>query len=524
MKRNKFLLYACLGLSLSSCSKALDINDNPNNPTESTPQLVFPQALVATARLVPTYNSYGTQLVGYRANGGGVSGWGSIISYNFTTTDFNSLWSTSYDILNDLQYVENTAKPQGQMDLYFAAKLLKVYNYVNLVDTYNDIPYSQALKGKASLTPAYDKATDIYKDLGTQLDSVVAYFKTSTSSTLFKNTDFLYKGDGIKWAQLGNTLKLKMLLRAKDKVQFTKTTLDDVGFVTADVIVNPGFTKNDGKQNPMWNAWAYSYDGAAVGAASQYAPTPYIMTFYNGTKISDAARANLIYKTGVSTPVNQLGYQQSDAGRGQAPSSWFLGTSSTSYTGKGILKGPAAGQPILLASESYFLQAEAALKGITSGTVATLFDEGIKASYNYLNRNEADATTVSAADLTAYLTNYKAENASNYLVNIASATSDVQKLQAIITQKYVAFNFLFGHEAWNEYRRTGYPSLINPNTNAYYPNNIANRNNTFVSITSEATATDKLPTRVMYPNTEFNYNSANIPSIDKYTSKIFWAR
>ncbi|WP_416365255.1 hypothetical protein, partial [Sphingobacterium multivorum] len=34
----------------------------------------------------------------------------------------------------------------------------------------------------------------------------------------------------------------------------------------------------------------------------------------------------------------------------------------------------------------------------------------------------------------------------------------------------------------------------------------------------------KLPTRVMYPNTEFNYNSANIPSIDKYTSKIFWAR
>ncbi len=523
MKKNKFLIYAFLGLGLASCSKALDINDNPNNPTESTPQLVFPQALVATARLVPSFNSYGTQLVGYRANGGGVSGWGSIVSYNFTTTDFNSLWANSYDVLNDLQYVENTAKPQGQMDLYFAAKLLKVYNFVNLVDTYNDIPYSQALKGKGDLTPSYDKAEDIYKDLGSQLDSVITYFKTSTSSTLFENTDFLYEGDGLKWAQFGNTLKLKMLLRAKDKIQFAKTTLDDVGFVTSDIIVNPGFVKNNGKQNPMWNAWAYSYDGAAVGAASQYTPTPYIMSFYNGTKITDVDRANLVYKAGVSTPVNQLGYQQADAGRGQAPSSWFLGSSSTSYTGKGILKGPAAGQPILLASESYFLQAEAALKGLISGSVNTLFEEGIKASYNYLNRNEADATTVSDDELATYLDTYKQDNSSSYLVNIAIAEPS-QKLEAIITQKYIALNFLFGHEAWNEYRRTGYPSLINPVTGAYYPNNTANRNNTFVSITSEASASDKLPARIMYPNTEFNYNSANIPTIDKYTSKIFWAK
>lgn len=518
MKRNKFLLYACLGLSLASCSKALDINDNPNNPTESTPQLVFPQALVATARLVPSFNTYGTQLVGYRANGGGVSGWGSIVSYNFTTTDFNNLWSSSYDVLNDLQYVENTAKPQGQMDLYFAAKLLKVYNYLNLVDTYNDIPYSEALKGTASLTPSYDKGVDIYKDLGTQLDSVVAYFKTSTSSTLFENTDFMYKGDEKKWAQLANTIKLKMLLRAKGKVQFAKTTLDDVGFVTADVIVNPGFVKNDGKQNPMWNSWAYLYDGSAVGAASQYTPTPYIMTFYNGTKISDPDRADLVYKSGTSTPVNQLGYQQSDAGRGQAPSSWHLGN------GKGILKGPAAGQPIFLASESYFLQAEAALDNLISGTVNTLFEQGIKESYNYLNRNEADATTVSSTDLADYLALYKADNPTSFLVNIEKATSNDQKKQAIITQKYIALNFLFGHEAWNEYRRTGYPSLLIPGTTNYYPNNVANRNNTFVSITSEATATDKLPTRVMYPNTEFNYNSSNIPDINKYTTKIFWAK
>ena len=518
MKKNKLYIYALLGLSLASCSKALDINDNPNSPTASTPELVFPQALVATAKLVPTFNNYGNQIVGYRSNGGGVSGWGSIVTYNYTTADFNGLWSSSYDILNDLQYVETASKPVNQMDFYYASKLLKVYNYQNLVDTYNDIPYTQALKGVGVLTPSYDKAEDVYKDLGVQLDSVITYFKSSTSTKLFNSTDFMFKGDAKKWAQFANTLKLRLILRANGKVQFANATLDNsVGFSTSDIIVNPGFKKDNGKQNPMWNAWAYSYDGTAVSAASQYTPTPYIMAFYNGTKVSDASRANLVYKSGVSTGVNQLGYQLSDAAKGLAPSSWFVGTSSTVYSAKGLLKGPAAGQPILLASESYFLQAEAALKGLITGDVKALFENGIKSSYDYLNKNETDVSTVDAAGLTTYLNTYKTNNPNSYLVKIDDATSTDQKLEAIITQKYIAANFLFGHQSWYDYLRTGYPKNEGAPT-------VANKLTTFVSITSEATAADKLPTRIMYPSTEFNYNAANVPSIDKYTSKIFWAK
>ena len=518
MKRNKIYIYALLGLSLGSCSKALDINDNPNSPTASTPELVFPQALVATAKNVVSFNNYGSQLVGYRSNGGGVSGWGSIVTYNYTTTDFNGLWSSSYDILTDLQYVESASKPVNQLDFYYASKLLKVYNYQNLVDTYNDIPYSQALKGTGNLTPSYDKAEDIYKDLGSQLDSVITYFKTSSSTKLFTSTDFMFKGDGKKWAQFANTLKLRLVLRANGKVQFANSSFDTgVGFIGSDVIANPGFVKNDGKQNPMWNSWAYAYDGTAVGAASQYTPTPYIMAFYNGNKVSDASRGNLVYKSGTSTGVNQLGYQLSDAAKGLAPSSWFLGTSSTVYTGKGLLKGPASGQPLLLASESYFLQAEAALKGLISGDAKVLFENGIKSSYDYLNKNESDVSTVDAAGLTSYLTAYKTANSTSYLVNYDLATTTDQKLEAIITQKYIASNFLFGHQSWYDYLRTNYPKNSGAATTA-------NKLTTFVSITSEATAADKLPTRIMYPNTEFNYNASNVPTIDKYTSKIFWAK
>ncbi|MBE8713128.1 SusD/RagB family nutrient-binding outer membrane lipoprotein [Sphingobacterium hungaricum] len=525
-KNIKYLSIALLAFAATSCEKVLDINDNPNSPTESTPQLVLPQAVVATARQVPSFNTYGAQIVGYFANGGGVSGWGSIISYNFTTTNFNGLWSSSYDILNDLKFVKDkTTDIDALKDFYFASEIFSVYNYLNLVDTYNEVPYSEALQGASFLTPKYDKAEDIYKDLGDRLDAAIEFFKTNEISSQFAGADILFnsseddyelKDQSENWAKFANTIKLRMLLKAKDKVAFTKTALDDIGFLTFDAIVNPGFAKDDGKQNPMWNSWAYNFAGTAVGAASQYAITPYIRGYYDGSKISDVGRANLTYKTGITIPVNQLGYQQSDAGRGQAPSSWFRGTNATNYEGKGILKGPTAGQPIMLASESYFLQAEAALKGLIAGSVNTLFESGIKASYIYLNINEND-DIVTSANPDTYLAGYKTTNVNSRLVNIDLATTTEQRLEAIITQKYIAANMLFGHESWNEYRRTGYP------VNVGVPS-VANRAVNFVSITSEATAADKLPTRILYPNTEFNYNQANVPTIDKYTSKIFWAK
>ena len=51
----------------------------------------------------------------------------------------------------------------------------------------------------------------------------------------------------------------------------------------------------------------------------------------------------------------------------------------------GVLKGPDAGLPLITASESYFIQAEAALYGIISSiTAQAAFDNGINHSFNYL--------------------------------------------------------------------------------------------------------------------------------------------
>lgn len=519
MKKNyKYFLGLLLISSVFACKKDLDINDNPNAPVEATVRTVLPQALTATANNMSQFNNYGAQVVGYYANGGGVSGWGSIVSYNYQTSEFNGLWSTTYDILTDVKYVLDKSEGDATLtEFNAAAKVLKAYNFQLLVDTYNDVPYTEANQGLGTLLPKYDKGTDIYKSLADLCDEAIASFKTVTTATpAFKIADPLFGGDAKRWAQFANTLKLKLVLKGKGKVQFSNTTFDAaVGFITADASVQPGYTKIEGKQNPAWNRWAYSASGAAVSAASQYAVTPWIMSFYDDTKIYDPARANVVFKSGVSTAVNQLGYQLSDAGRGATPSSWFRGSNASTYDKIGILKGPDAAQPIMLAAESYFLQAEASLDGtLPAGSAKTAYLSGIEASFRYLYLNNA-GTVTAGKDPVADAATYQADNVENPLVNFDLAVTDAQKLEAIITQKYIAFNMLFGHEAWNEFRRTGYPSIRTSG---------ADETESFVSIVSESSAPNKLPTRLPYPLSEYKYNAGNIPDADKYTSKIFWAK
>ena len=79
-------------VAASSCKKYLDINENPNQPTEATPELVLPSALVTTANNLNGFNSMGAQLVGYSANAGGYGGFGSSITYNFGAGDFVARW------------------------------------------------------------------------------------------------------------------------------------------------------------------------------------------------------------------------------------------------------------------------------------------------------------------------------------------------------------------------------------------------------------------------------------------------
>jgi hypothetical protein len=177
---------------------------------------------------------------------------------------------------------------------------------------------------------------------------------------------------------------------------------------------------------------------------------------------------------------------------GNAFGSGLTPSTQLSPIGPGILK--SASMPALLfsASQSYFMQAEAVERGLMPGDYHTLFMHGVEESFRYLGVPNSQA----AADIFI-------ASSSSPLVNLAVSTNP---LETIMYQKWVAECELDGFEAYCDYRRTGYPVIPTP---------------------SVAVPGQPLPKRLLYPESEYTQNTANVmaqhqTAADLYT-KIFWA-
>ena len=122
------------------------------------------------------------------------------------------------------------------------------------------------------------------------------------------------------------------------------------------------------------------------------------------------------------------------------------------------------------AGEVYFLRAEAALRGWNAGGDAeTLYENGIATAFS----QPLGATQAKAGDASAYIkrttlpkgyvdpknSSYSDSSTGQVSVNWADATGFDEKLEKIITQKWIAL-FPDGQEAWSEFRRTGCPRVI----------------------------------------------------------------
>lgn len=553
----KLIVLGAVILTGSSCKKYLDVNTNPNDPTSSTPNIVLPQAILRTANSAVAYDNFGAWTAGYKANAGGYGGFGTQWTYEFTTTDYNNMWTNSFSAINQLNFVINNTDATGPLKYYNAmARVLKSYNYQKLVDQYGDVPYSDAGKGVENLSPAYDKFDAVYKAIYAELDAAIAVLnsaaETNVTVAVTDGQDPLYGGSTTagrtKWVQLANTIKLKMLVRAQKVPELSswvataKSTLPALSssYITDDAIVNPGFSAATASQmNPKWTAYAWDINGTSIATGLSQMPTPWILSFYDDTKIYDPQRGRAIYAsfgttisqtigtatvTFVGPATNQLGFDVDPVKRSQAGSFWYSGlqiptatrvTAANANKGAnnvGVLKSATMGMPMITAAESYFLQAEASLPSVNilAGTTQTLFENGITASYNYLYKNSAGTyiNTVPAATLKD---SYIADNSDNKLVNFQLSTSDAEKLEAIITQKYIAVNFINSEEGFNEFIRTGYPKIVPGSTNPL---------ETFVSLK----APNNFPARILYPATEFQVNSENVPKGVTPKTKIFYAK
>ncbi|MCR6719316.1 MAG: SusD/RagB family nutrient-binding outer membrane lipoprotein [Chitinophagaceae bacterium] len=495
------LSIACL-LFATSCKKVLDINDNPNAPTEAsiTPNLILPAVLHNTATQVATGYEFTARWMGYWARSGS---FGPVVeeeTYNITAT-FNwgvAQWRTWYGILYDVHIVEQKAIASGEDFYRGIAKILKAIGFMYLVDSYNNVPYSKAFDLASNVLPGYDNGRDIYADLLNQLDEAVTLIENTVVGNNYgiSEADVMFGGNKLRWQQLANTQKLKMIIRQSEldgfspPAEIAEITANGKGFIPAGMSANvqPGYMKDNNKQNPYWNSHKLTFTDDETDPYNR--ANNYLLNLYRN---NDDIRYMYVFEPAVS-PIGGNIYYGYDYGTTATNNP--LAANSSAVAGIGLAKSPTQPQWLFTSVESMFLQAEAIQRGWLSGDPQSAYQNAVRESFVWLNVGGNEAQAILEANL--YLTSRHA------IANWMFAQNDLQRLELIVTQRYLALVGINNFEAWADYRRLCVPNV--PLSIA--PNKAAN-----------------IPVRLRYPQDEYNFNSANVAAQgnpNPLTSRVFW--
>ena len=499
------IVFLFIGALFSSCESTLDINESEVNFTSDS---VSPDLLLAGAIQSPrtqmevTTSELGSILMNQWAGdiNNVTGGFQDEFRLNITQSFYGSVWNNLYGGMATYETIINSSD-ESYGNHKAIARILKSYYFQTIVDLYGDCPYTEALKGGANLTPAYDDAQTIYRALIEDIDLALATLNESDLYVPVGTEDTAFQGDLNGWRQVANTLKLRILLRQSEMGGETAGYLAgqfatlSTNFLTTDATINPGYINEAGLLNPFWANYGFDVAGNPTFDRDFIVPSEYFAEFLKGNTQTGGSGETL-----PATNVPDLRLQRFFNPVAVGPDAGFVtgviqGETNVnapvqlSEPGPGMLRGPDQDSFLFTAAESYFLQAEAIHRGYITGNAKTMFQNGVSASFNILGI---------PGDAGAYIT------LSNS-VNRLGWDGSTSKIEAIMTQKWIALSGFNAIESWIDFTRTGYPDAP-------------------LSIIAER---PNRPNRLMYPTSEYSTNSANVgqqnQSIeDAFSTNIFW--
>lgn len=472
---NKFALAGgIMILGAASCSKTLDINDDPNNFLDVPVATLLPAAEVnlaftiggngtrIPASFVQLYSGHRNQPLQYG-------------QYNVTPASTDGLWSSLYaGVLRDLLAITNKSRVVGDSMYVGVGQLLTAYTYGYLTDMYGDIPFTDALKDDKQITPAYDKQQDIYPALIAMIEAGVSNVKSAKGIKPGAD-DVIYAGSMANWEKFGNSLKLRLLNHLSKKqpnaaADFLATNPVLIAANSESAKLTFGTTQANA--NPI-----YSFDELSGRKDASVSST-----IVNRMKAIDPndARISKYFKP-VKNNTNGVAGQYI----GNVPG----GDNDDAGEAKFSRVGPAFaanGAPIILLSnaEVKFLTAEIKFRQNDHIAAAAAYNAALDADFDFVGS-------------AAYAATYK----------LLPAVVYNSTLQRIMEQKWMVM-MQAPYEAWTDWRRTGIPALTVPVTNF----------------------TDGVvPRRIPYPQLEINLNSTalkNGPGIpvpfESLKAKVWW--
>lgn len=476
-----------LSLFMTSCvNDSVDFNENKDSAYNVPAETLFANSQKALADQLTSPNVNEGAIFRYFPQYFAATQYTTESRYRISSRSIaDRHWRILYaTVLGGLESVKNIipteVAPTGVSTAQFQSEqknklaiidIFQVYTYQVLVDSFGDIPYSEALNPKTNVLPKYDDAATVYSKLIVRLDAAIGNLDTSNKS--FSSGDIIYGGNVAKWKLFANSLKLKLGVNLIDSnVSLAKSTIESAyngGVITTNTNnATFAYAVSAPNYNPI-------YENLVASNRNDFVPAATIITAMN--ILNDPRRTKYF------TSLEDGSYAGGKYG--------YTNTYTNFSHVNPLLTAPDFPSQFMEATEVNFYLAEAASEGFSVGnTTQYYYDKAIVASFESWGIANQAAT---------YLLNPS--------VNFTTAPGSSVK-EKIAKQEWIAF-YNRGFEAWTSYRRLNFPVLVAP-ANAY----------------SEAGG--EVPKRLTYPINEQTVNGDNYTAAsaaiggDKLKTHIFW--
>lgn len=471
-----FLIALTIITGMTGCKKLDDFGDlnvNPNSASKPNLTSILTNAL-RTVRLGVTDNT-ATQIL-YAQHWSEIT-YTQISTYSGLPFDYSIFYTTAQNLQLIIDYNTN-ADTKGLSTIsgsnanqIAVARIVKAYLFSVVTDRWGDVPYSEALKGNANFKPKFDKQQDIYYNLFKELKEAQAQFDGGASA----KGDFLFNGDTAKWKKFANSLRMVLAIRlskvdpSKGKTEFESALADGVITSNADNLVYK-FQKDANNENPWYGSFVTS---GRLDFAVSTVLIDYLKSSSDPRLPAFAAKAvNTQDYTGMPYGLKNSGYK----------------AANVSLPNDKLIRTQDAPAYVLTYAQILYSRAEAAKLGWSTEDAKAMYENAIKASMEQWGV-------------------YTADSYATFIAKPTVSYNDANALALIGNQKWVAL-FMQGHEAWSEWRRTGYPALT-PAVGAANPSK-------------------QIPRRLGYPTTERDLNGDNYKLVstqqgeDSYDTRVWW--
>ncbi|QTE23976.1 SusD/RagB family nutrient-binding outer membrane lipoprotein [Polaribacter cellanae] len=515
MKKNIILLLSTVFILLfSACDVDADINKNPNGP-----------------EIAPTGGIFNSAVKEYldRSRSGFTSGrltlpwmqyWGQTAyadedRYLYRESTAQSYYTTSYTVAQDLKSIIdiNINSPVKNENEIAISRIMLCYIFHQLTDTFGDIPYYsfgsddadfQALDTEKFIAPIFASQQKIYADLLKELKEAAAQININKSA-FAGGGDKIYNGNGANWKKFANSLTLRIAnrLRGVDNataISAINSAISSGVFTSNSDNAKLQYESTDANASPFWRAFLTRTDFAVTqpfvellkGDKGNFGLDPRLFKMVAPKSASIKSIKEKTY-TKSTNPADYVGIPYA------FPLANKLKFTDYSFGSSNIIK-PDYEEVLMEYAEVAFIISE------HKNWDDTEYKNGVRASM--------ERWGVPASEITSFLASLPTANEEN-----------------VLNQKYIA-SYMQPHNAWAEYRRTGFPStLIKVNETVTLDANQATSAGvtTYVFEPRVAGLTD-LPFRLSYPQILQSLNKDNRNDAvvklgaegDTQKSKLYW--